>query len=593
MRFAVSPAGLLLVGLLLPAGALGADKVLYATAASEGRIDRFAIDRAGNVAANPNPSPTVTLANPRRILVVGCFLYVAEEDRVEAFRIGPRGGLTRWASTGVESGMRPTDLAVWPPQRTAADPATSTARMLYVAETGLFRVTAYPLEPNGLGEPAVASRSGCSCNGPADCNGVPGSCVDKRCTAGTSPTPCAKGETYLFTPSSCAGGSTRYQSLAVQSSRLYVGGSAFDPQIDGFKLNADGNLIDARSDTLAEVCADFTSDTGACSCSGPADCNGAPGSCVSGRCVGGSRACGEHPDCFDSQTCLPDGVCSCDGPDDCDSTDGSCTTGQCRNSTSATRTCDPTKPSADGLAACAAGQRCLLDRRPTPEWCVRRVHGARIAIHEIDPVNHFVYVTDRIFGRIAGFDTPRARPDAPGSGDFPDGGALRDRQAPKDTPCFKGAACTCSTKKQFAPKKFNVTPGNPNMVRTTANEDSYYEVLYSYSPASATGAFIPPTLFATEFQRGRVDAYRLQPTEKRFIAKKPRRVEEDVRSSPVGLVAADNVLYVSGGELDRIRAYRMRNRKGSTVLQFIGETDEQEGSFPNDVAVVVPDACRE
>jgi hypothetical protein len=189
-----------------------------------------------------------------------------------------------------------------------------------------------------------------------------------------------------------------------------------------------------------------------------------------------------------------------------------------------------------------------------------------------------------------GFKTPRARPEAVGSGDFPDGGALRDREDPKHTPCTKGAACTCSTSKKFRPLKFNVTKNNPDVVRTT--EGPVYEVLLHYAPdASPTGAFLPSTLFGTEFQRGRVDAYRIEPTEKRFIAKRPRRSEEDVRTSPVGLVAVDDVLYVAGGEVDRVRAFRIRRRQDSTVLTLASQTDEQSGSFPNDVAVAVPGSC--
>lgn len=595
MRLVVSPVGLLLVGLLLPpAVTFGADTVLYATAASEGRVDRFALDGGGNVAADPTQPSAATKTNPRRLLVVGCFLYVGEDDRVEVFRIGPNGALSRWASTQPEADMRPTDLAVWPPQPSDVDPAANTARMLYVAQTGLQRVVAYPLETNGLGEPAAQNRTECSCKGPEDCNGVAGTCVDNRCTAGTSPRPCAKGETYLFESTSCAVGTPLYQSLAVQTSRVYAAGTTFDDaQIDGFQIDATtGDLIDSRTGTLAETCATSTSNTGACSCTGPGDCNGSPGSCVDGRCVGETRVCGANPDCADHQTCSPEGVCSCDGPDDCDSSDGSCTRGQCTNSSGATRSCDPTKPS-DTTAACPTGQRCLLDRRPTAEWCIRRVHGARLTIYEPDATNHFLFVADRLFGRIVGFKNPRARPETVDAGDFPDGGALRDAQDPKNTPCTKGAACKCSNGKKFGPIKLNVDPDNPSVKRTTEDENSVYEVLFSYSPAesSTTGAFLPPTVFATEFQRGRVDAYRLQPADNRFIVKKPKRTDEDVRTSPVGLIAHGNVLYVASGEVDQVRAYRLRTRKDSTVLEFIGETNEQNGSFPNDVAVALPNTC--
>src|SRR5438876_2083182 len=114
MRLAVSAVGLALAALLPPAGAFGAE-LLYATAASQARIDGFRLDGT-RLATTPSVQAT-TLRNPRRILVVGCFLYVAEPDRVEVFRIGHGGKLSRWASTTIDRRMKPSDLAAWPPAR--------------------------------------------------------------------------------------------------------------------------------------------------------------------------------------------------------------------------------------------------------------------------------------------------------------------------------------------------------------------------------------------------------------------------------------------------------------------------------------------
>src|SRR5581483_294124 len=130
-----------LVAALVSAAPAFAGTIIYATAASQSRIDGFCVGNDGTLA----PTPKVQIGTggqlPRR-LVAGPngVLYVAEADRVEAFRIGQRGGLEPFGSTNVVTGpnMNPLDVALSPD-----------ARLLYVPQNGQARIVAYPLDADG------------------------------------------------------------------------------------------------------------------------------------------------------------------------------------------------------------------------------------------------------------------------------------------------------------------------------------------------------------------------------------------------------------------------------------------------------------
>ena len=58
--------------------------------------------------------------------------------------------------------------------------------------------------------------------------------------------------------------------------------------------------------------------------------------------------------------------------------------------------------------------------------------------------------------------------------------------------------------------------------------------------------------------------------------------------------AEDAALYVAGGELDKVQAFRLNRSKGITVdVNPFSETEERKGSFPNALAVAtLSDACQ-
>src|SRR5262249_19710601 len=155
MRFAVYA---LAAGLAtLAAVPARAGTILYATAASQDRVDGFCVRNDGSLAPTPTVKRCVGTpsrctpgggtddnaphhAEPRRLVVANGVLYVAELDRVEAFSIGPHGGLEKLGSTEVltkgkdGNNMEAVDITTSPD-----------GSLLYVAERGPDQVVAYSI----------------------------------------------------------------------------------------------------------------------------------------------------------------------------------------------------------------------------------------------------------------------------------------------------------------------------------------------------------------------------------------------------------------------------------------------------------------
>src|SRR5881628_531407 len=108
-RLMRSVIGGLLVALLVAEPA-PAGSILYATAASQQRIDGFCLGADGALAATPAVQIATLGRLPRRVLVGNGVLYVAEADRIEAFGIGEHGGLRRLAGSEPVKSFNPQDL---------------------------------------------------------------------------------------------------------------------------------------------------------------------------------------------------------------------------------------------------------------------------------------------------------------------------------------------------------------------------------------------------------------------------------------------------------------------------------------------------
>jgi 6-phosphogluconolactonase (cycloisomerase 2 family) len=140
---------LLLAGVLAASPAFPAS-ILYATAASEQRIDGFCLRGDGSISPR-TVSVQTGGSEPRRLLVTengaNRVLYVAEADRVEAFRIGDHGHLSLIGATRLcpEGGQcTPVDVR-------DIEVSTDFTR-LYVVHREYSRIAAYPLGPDGAPE---------------------------------------------------------------------------------------------------------------------------------------------------------------------------------------------------------------------------------------------------------------------------------------------------------------------------------------------------------------------------------------------------------------------------------------------------------
>jgi 6-phosphogluconolactonase (cycloisomerase 2 family) len=96
------------------------------------------------------------------------------------------------------------------------------------------------------------------------------------------------------------------------------------------------------------------------------------------------------------------------------------------------------------------------------------------------------------------------------------------------------------------------------------------------------------TLFGSYFGRGRIDAFRLR-DDGRLPGKRSAHTDEDVRMTPVGITTSleANVLYVGSGSFDRVVAYRLSSEGALRDQEPFDETDDENNSFPNDVAIAM------
>lgn len=177
-----------LVMAVLVARPARAARMLYATAATPGRVDGYCLRGDGSLAPTPTVQELTSGQQPRRLLVVGSVLYVAEVDRVEAFSIRPGGGLSRLGATTLVDGMGARDVVVG-----------AGGTMLYVPHRSRNRVVGYRLEPDG--RPARDF------------------------------TTCIQGDI-----------GSSFQNFAVTNDKLYVSSSGGNGRIEVFGIAADGSL---------------------------------------------------------------------------------------------------------------------------------------------------------------------------------------------------------------------------------------------------------------------------------------------------------------------------------------------------------------
>ena len=183
-----------------------AGRMLYATAATPSRIDGFCLRDNGSVAPTPSVRVELISGQPRRILVMDSVLYVVEDNRVEAFKIGSKGGLSSLGRTPEETRSGPRDIAVSPNKN-----------MLYVPDRSRNRIVGHPLDAEG--RPA------------------------------SDFTTCIQGDT-----------AQGYQALVVNGDKLYVSSNGGNGRIQVFGINPDGSLYGTTGSPLVTDCRGATTE---------------------------------------------------------------------------------------------------------------------------------------------------------------------------------------------------------------------------------------------------------------------------------------------------------------------------------------------
>ncbi len=153
----------ILPGLLacaLCASTARAANILYATAATTGEITSYCVGDNGGLDPDPRQRIATRGRAPSRLVTAtftgGRFLYVAENNQVEVFRIGDNGVLTRRGSIPEQPlrGMNSSDLTI--------ATAPNGTPVLYVPQRQQDRIAAFPIDP-ATGLTMTAEQTGSSC----------------------------------------------------------------------------------------------------------------------------------------------------------------------------------------------------------------------------------------------------------------------------------------------------------------------------------------------------------------------------------------------------------------------------------------------
>jgi len=206
----------------------GAGRMLYASAASDDRIDGFCLRRNGEIEGSPRVRMSINGVQPRRLIVkdgvggapdgVDDVLFVVEADRVEAFQIGDGGGLRFIGRTPPRARSGPRDVAF---------SLSTTTQMIYVPDRSRSRVLGHSLPlPRNDAEQLEPFRT----------------CIERRNGAGLQ---------NLLIPDD-------------RPRRLYVSASGGNGRIEVLGIDADGNLFggeDTDGGRIYDDCAGTTTTT--------------------------------------------------------------------------------------------------------------------------------------------------------------------------------------------------------------------------------------------------------------------------------------------------------------------------------------------
>jgi hypothetical protein len=619
-----------------------ADAILYATAATTGEITSYCVGPNGGLDPEPRQRIPTNGNAPSRLAVATFgdkqFLYAAENDRVEVFEIGQNGVLTRQGRIPARpfrddpdaalTGMNPHDLVV-----------TENPPMLYVPQRSQDRIAAFPLD-SGTGlstTPTGFCNTSKTCANIADCDTAVGeSCVQDRCTVApvtcSTDAECGAGMACRLTSganpegrcvttcdprevacgdaanatcsglsdqsgSSCILGSvpSDWEDVEVANGLLYAARSVTRGEVMVFQLASDGNVADGTvlvdqsvgSDTSAE-CGVTRGCTTGVSCTVDADCAAASTDqrCVSGSCVDLTSTCTRDKDCAADQTCTGFNPCNQDFK---------------RYPVSSANCTTPVPlTDVDGNAIVTRGGLPITVRAEiTPYSRRRRLNGAGPLI-----VNDgLLYVSERFRRAISvlklcdqSMPVVCPAPDEPvptGEKNEPCTCPDQNQDRAPDVPdlCPPGGLsvdakfnsngiCTARDRQTRGIVMGTKKDGRPKYKGGRTRNDLRYNALVLARGSDRS------SILGAQFLQGRIDGYRLQ-SDGRIPRRATRETVRNFRTSPFQMFVWNGVLYVGGGEIDQVQAYRINEDGLPRDRKPYAQTVRLRDTFPN--AVIVAD----
>src|SRR5262245_28768532 len=158
----------LVLSIALSAPAARAAAIIYATAATTNEVTSYCVGPGGGLTADTKQRIGTTGTSPGRLIAQelpgGRFLYVGQNDRVEVFRIGDHGDLSRVGR--IPERPHPEDPAAglrnMDPRDLSIAQAPSGTWVLYVPQRSSNRLAAFPLDAQ-TGLSTVSDQIGASC----------------------------------------------------------------------------------------------------------------------------------------------------------------------------------------------------------------------------------------------------------------------------------------------------------------------------------------------------------------------------------------------------------------------------------------------
>jgi hypothetical protein len=522
---------------------LGAQTMLYSTAASAGRVDGYRVFDDGSLSPDPTTQKSTAGIRPRRIINRGCNLYVLEKDRVEVFRIHQPGGLELIGGTKAATDVRAHDIELWP--------ATGTPSTMYVPFRRQGAIAAYPLDDQGRPNYQPETQGRIEVGNPLSC---------------------------IFGP-----GGADWEDIEVENDRLYA---AYTNRIEIY------GILPGRTCTNSITTA-CTTDADCARCeTGHGDANLRCSNDISIICTSAADCVGtceptDDPDqrlrCTNdtAKTCLADADCA-----------PVCATGQLIaaqfKDDNGNNTVDPDEstcadynltPLPSTLSCIDSSVRPKSSRpsRPDPQ-CPLSFRGHLAGAVGLVVDGKTVVMSMRFTHKLQGFTLED------GTGLFPPIATTNDQKTTKKEK-KQERSCRKRNRTKEEIRYIGLTPSVP-----ASPTDQL--LIYAAGYSGRTDTYRYET---SDDSSEKCDKY-VPPGSPVLPKALSAATAKDVTSTPVrsalGATAGGRpILYVAAGELDRIEAFRLFDGGLANDKDSPMRTNEIKGSYPNDVVLVDITSC--